>query len=504
MKNTEVMDLTTICQNFPSMPSPEINRDNYLETIEKIFQDGVQIIVLEGEEGIGKTTIMGKFAFRHPLNTFSLYIKPGSRWTSDPVMLKLDFCNQLEWALHRVELAGAENVDDGFLRSRIFELRKRARRERFYFVIDGLFEGEQMDQGLQNQILDWFPIGSTNCHFLISGDLGKLPQSLREIYSCKSFPISPFAPHDTATYIQQLGLALESNTVEEIHKVCRGIPGHLAIVRRRVLESADVQKSITELPERFSDIFEIEWRGVRPDDDSQQLVLAIMAHDRKSHRLAELAQLLNMEPNAVKALLQPLRLIDINPETGEVDFVSESFRTFVAQRLRHYKTQVTDLMIDDLFRAPQSDRSMAILPRYLDQAGRYEDLLNYLSPETLERMVEQSQSLIPIRSQAELGVSAARELGRVGDLVRFSLHRSVAEELNAAEVLRSEVEAHMELDNFGPAMALAQSAVLTEDRLHLMAIIARIRREKGESPELELLEQIRQLYDIGIHGWGTF
>jgi len=495
MKNAEMMDLTKICQSFPPMPSPEINRDNYLETIEKIFQDGVQIVVLEGEEGIGRTTLMGKFALRHPLNTFSLYIKPGTRWSSDPTLLKMDFCNQLEWALRQIELGGSENVDDGFLRSRIFELGKRARRERFYFIIDGLFEGEQIDQGLQNQILDWFPIGSSNCHFLISGDLGKLPQSLREKYSCKSFPISPFALHDTATYIQQLGLALESDTVEEIHKVCRGIPGHLAIVRRKILESADVQASITELPKQFSDIFELEWRGVRPNDDSQQLVLAIMAHDRKSHHLTEVAQLLSIEPDAVKTLLQPLRLIDINPETGEVDFVSESFRTFVAQRLRHYKTRVTDLMISDLLRSPQSDRAMTFLPGYLTQAGRYEDLLNYLSPETLERMVEQSQSLIPIKSQAALGVNAARELGRVGALVRFSLHRSVAEELNAAEVLRSEVEAQMKLGNFASAMALAQSAVLTEDRLHLMAIIARIQRENGAPPEPELLEQIRQLYD---------
>jgi MoxR-like ATPase len=69
MKTIEVIDLTKICQNFPSMPSPDINRDNYLETIDKIFLDGVPIIVLEGEEGIGKTTLMGKFALRHPLNS---------------------------------------------------------------------------------------------------------------------------------------------------------------------------------------------------------------------------------------------------------------------------------------------------------------------------------------------------------------------------------------------------------------------------------------------------
>src|SRR5262249_38487027 len=45
------------------------------------------------------------------------------------------------------------------------------------------------------------------------------------------------------------------------------------------------------------------------------------------------------------------------------------------------------------------------------------------------------------------------------------------------------------------AIALAQSTILKEDRLHLLATINRIRRQSGLLPEPELTEQIRLLYD---------
>ncbi len=37
MNNVEIMDLTLVCQSFPSISKPQIQRDNILETIEAIF-----------------------------------------------------------------------------------------------------------------------------------------------------------------------------------------------------------------------------------------------------------------------------------------------------------------------------------------------------------------------------------------------------------------------------------------------------------------------------------
>lgn len=494
MRAIEVMDLTTVCQDFPQMPEPEISRENHLQTIESIFQGGIKIIFIEGEEGIGKTTLLGRFALHHPKHTFSLFIRPGERWSSDPAMLKLNFCNQLEWALYERELQGDGNIDDGFLRSRIFQLTKRARRERFFFVIDGLFESDSSSQDLQNQVLDWLPIGNNNFYFLISGDSITLPPSLRERYSHKSYPVSFVNASDTTWYLQQIGCDVDLECANEIHKICRGLPGRLTIVRR-ILETTDLQTLISKMPEQLVDLFEIEWRAVNTNDRQQQLLIALIAHDRKTKKLTQLAHLLNMTMAEISGLIKPIRFIYVDPDTHDVAFVPDSFRAFAAQRLHEYKTPVYDLIIENLFRTPDSEDSTVLLPQYLSQAGRYDDLLTYLTPEAFDRIITHSQSLIPIRNQAELGVSAARKRERVGELVKFGLYKSVSAELNAVEVLRSEVEAYMGLGNETAALDLAHSAVLTEDRLHLLAVIARIKQEKSEPLlDSELLQEIRQLY----------
>jgi hypothetical protein len=310
----------------------------------------------------------------------------------------------------------------------------------------------------------------------------------------KTFPVSAFTLDETLKYFQELDSELEQSTIDEIYKITRGIPGRLAIVRR-ILGSSEPQVLLDEMPVKLSDLFEIEWRAVTQENENQVKILAIMAHDAKIHRTSELGELVGIAAEEVKLLLEPLGFIELDSETNEVGFVSESFRRFAEEQLRSYRGQVMDWIIDDLFKFRESENSMIYLPRYLSQEGRYDDLLEYLTPETFEKLVEHTQSLAPISSQAELGVKAARSLGRVGDLIRFSLQKSVIEDLNATEVLRSEVEACMALGKEVAALALAENAALAEDRLHLMSIIARIKKEKGEPQDFALLDRIRQLHE---------
>jgi KaiC/GvpD/RAD55 family RecA-like ATPase len=134
----EVMDLTLVCQSFPREPMPEIRRDNILDTIERTFAGDNEVVMIEGGEGLGKTTLLAQFARRHANHAFSLFIKPASSFGYDPASLRYDLCCQLLWVLRQDESCKPEDTDEVYLRYRILELRKRARRETYYFIIDGL------------------------------------------------------------------------------------------------------------------------------------------------------------------------------------------------------------------------------------------------------------------------------------------------------------------------------------------------------------------------------
>jgi hypothetical protein len=121
--------------------------------------------------------------------------------------------------------------------------------------------------------------------------------------------------------------------------------------------------------------------------------------------------------------------------------------------------------------------------------------------------LERHQSLVPLQQMASLGVEAAQQLERDGDLTRFSLQKAVMIEVGKAVIWRSEVAAYMALDDYTAALALAQGTSLKEDRLHLLAVIVKAKRKQGLAAEPELVEQIHQLYQqidhatLGEHAW---
>jgi len=152
MVKIEVMDLTVVCQSFPELPEPQIHRENFLDTIDRIFESGTELVVAEGKEGIGKTTLLAQFAARHPNHALSLFIRP-TRWACDPEILRFDLCNQVHWALRQEELASMPDLGDAFLRTSWSKLRKRTRyrKETFYFVVDGLDEIPEENAHVRNR-----------------------------------------------------------------------------------------------------------------------------------------------------------------------------------------------------------------------------------------------------------------------------------------------------------------------------------------------------------------
>jgi hypothetical protein len=483
----EVMDLTLVSHSFPRLPELLIPRDNLLNTIERMFGGAIELVMIEGDEGLGKTTLLAQFARRHPDHTFSVFIKAASKFGYDPATVRYDLCCQLLWALRTDESCKPEEADDGYLRKLLLELRKRARREAFYFVLDGM--ADIPDESIRSVILEMLPLGE-GFYFLLSGNLDLLPSHVRKRVECKSWEMASFSLDETIKYFADH--ALEPDLVEELYQACgRGIPGHLASARRNILAGQDPR---TLLKDKLTDLFEKEWNQVLNDEWALQ-ALGIITHALHRPSVEELTRLIGQDKERVEAMLAGIAFLTIGERTSEVSFESDAFRKFATTQLRDRRQQVIDLIINDLTARPESEVTVSHLPMYFEQRGKLKEVLECLSPDYFARIVEHSQSLVPVRQKADLGISAAMALRDVGELLRLSMQKSVIAELEGAEVWRSEIEALMALNDYPGAMNLAQSMLLKEDRLHLLAVIAKSRREHGRPAETELLQQIRILYD---------
>jgi len=283
----------------------------------------------------------------------------------------------------------------------------------------------------------------------------------------------------------------------EFHRAAKGVPANLASIKR-LLESGTTPQSLMDrLPVTLPSLFEFEWQqAVSPSDQLQLDTLTLLSHDRRKHTVSDAAETFGASPEAVRSSLSSLTFVKIPvEEDAGIEFVSESFRRFAAARLENRRDRVRSVQIDALLRRPESEDALAFLPAYLDEAGRLDDLLEFLSPDHFAAMIQSSQSLTPVQQKAELGLSTALRLDRDGDLFRFGLQRTVIADLDACEITRSEIEARMALGDYQSALALAQSSVLKQDRLRLLAVIARLRKQADLPPEPELLDQVSELFE---------
>ncbi len=290
MPEQQIMDVVAVCSSFPELPELEIPRVSSIDAIEDMFKNGVHVVVVEGEEGIGKTTLLSQFARHHPNNTFSLFIISTSRLGYDPDTLRGDLCTQLEWALHQKDLEISESVDDKLLRIQLNKLKKRARAQRtpYYFVIDGL--DEVPSEGFKTAIfemLDMLPWGFAEFHFLLSGNYDEFSTKRSEKIKIRPYQLGRFQPEETKCYLGDLIENDDLLLLDEIHHTCRGIPGRLVDVRRN-LEAGVPAKVVLD---NLSNLFEIEWKRVDTTNNALLKLLGIMAFSHRNHSLDDFVRI---------------------------------------------------------------------------------------------------------------------------------------------------------------------------------------------------------------------
>lgn len=493
----EVMDVTKIASTLPQLGTPNIRRENMITTIAEMLHGETEVVIVEGPDGIGKTTLLAQFTNEFPNHAFGLFVRSSSRWAYDSEMLTRDLCDQIGWVLKKEAYRAEGDVDPAqLLRARIFELQRQANNERstYYFVVDGLNEIPEEDCHEREMILRLLPFGIPHFRFVLSGPLECLKNRPQKLGETTPFRMIGFTFEETREFF--CGLVEDRPALETIHKVCKFFPGSLASVRRLLRAGTKVEQLLQEFPERMPNLFELEWRVVENEDKLLRQALAVLAFDCRRHSLDSLSLLCKVEPTVLDGRLARCTFVERRTDGKEVSFVCEGFKRLATQRLSNLRRSVLDTAISDLMTSSESAEALTHLPGILHQAERYEELLNYLSPQHIGSLIDCGESWVPLHQKADLGVDTALRLERDGDLLRFGLQRATIASMESSEPWRSEIDAYVALDDFPAAYALAQRMVTREDRLHLLAVIARAKKTKSLPIEQELSDQIKQLYGL--------
>ena len=489
-------DITAVANSFPELPAKQVIRENILTTLDDMFNSGIQLLTVEGAEEIGKTTLLAQFAKRHATRTICLFIKPTSWFSYDLQILLRDMCNQMHFALQGKELTEDEQTDESYYRQLVFGLARMAARKNsdFYFVIDGIQDVPDESQ-VKSTIVGLLPVGIGRIKCLVAAEPEYIQNYLGRKIQAKTYVLSGLALEETFAYFSDL--QIDKKFFEELYKISsRGVPGQIASIRRLLEAGTSPESLLNDLAEKLPNLFDLEWTAVDQNNDLLLNLLALSSQPTPNHSVSDLALITRQTTETVRQLLGNLAFVRLPKSNQEVaEFVSERFRRYVEGQLTGRRPATRQLAIEYFLENPETDSALALLPTYLEQAGKLEELLAYLSPDHFSAMVNRSGSLLPVRQSASLGVTTAFRLGRDGDLLRFGVQRAALREFDRFSTLRSEVRARMALGEYDEAVSVAQGALLKQDRLGLLATIARFQKENGLTPTPQLLEQIGILFD---------
>lgn len=486
------MQLHSLSRGFPKAPEQEVIRDNLVDTIKTISEEN-DVVLVEGPDGIGKTILLAQFAKTFPDHSISLFIQPTSRLGYTIENLISILAEQIYFA-NKNEILVNERTDLRFLSSQVIGLERLAKRsgKYFYFLIDGLddvpFDATNVVESLLKELL---PIGLQGFRFIVTGDAGKVIPRLHKKTKIKSFQIPSFSLDETSKYLKDLSLS--KDFVEDFQKMCRGIPAHLAIVRRSILSGVPVELLLGEDPETLPEFIEMEWNRIDTSNDDLRLLLAILSFGDPPYSVSELALITGIEQEKLRTLLLTLPIIDFDQLEEEINFLSAAHKRFAERELKSFKERSQNLIIKYLMDDLESSTSLKFLPSYLSRTERHAELVQVLRPEHFAKILQTSESFFPLKNDVAVGLSSSIKSQNNEGIVRFSIHNSLLMELEKGDYSASEIKALMATGDVTSAYKLAQSAPLKEDRLQLFSVIASVKSENDESIEPELLNRISLL-----------
>ncbi len=468
----QVVDSTTISATFPNSARYSVRRDHIVDTIFQMLEDAsTEIVLVEGVDGIGKTTLLAQVAMRTADCGLNLFVRPLSSLATDPDYLMSDLANQAHYILFG-ELRADALATEAEFRALITGLQALARRSGrarpIVVVVDGLADFEESQRSARDELVrKVLPFGLPEFRFVVAGGQDALPENLLRRSEVRHCSVPLFSLGESKEIFS--GLGLDEGTVEAIYREARKMPGLMASFRREIEAGQTPSTLLKDAPKDLQGYVAREWASIEISDVVGKLA-GLVAFAQRPYTLAEAATLLDLSTNAVVDLLREIRHIVVNEPYDELEYVTEAHRKHASQLLKSRRNEVIDLIISRLSDTNRG-RGDEELISYLKIGGRNAELAGATSGEFLAHRLDASGSFLPVLRHSSDGLAAAVATGDPGEIFRLALLSSTLLELDGRGTLKAHIDALTALGDVDGAIALAQSAPIIEDRIASLAAI---------------------------------
>ena len=470
---TEIVRTIDVSYTAPEPPTPQIPRTNLTQTILQLFESNTDAVCVEALPGYGKTTLLLEFVSTVAYPCFSTFLKPSSRLSYDPVLVRSDLANQAFWYLKGTRLPYDTEPTDGELRSLWSRCARLLLRDRTigYIVIDGLHHISPQEQHILSAILDLLPIGVKPFQFVFSG-LPNAAHTIQERFvNLRPFTIPTFTPHESDEYLRDVVPTRDVRT--RYHLALSGVPILLASVRRQLTMTGidDEDLDINSTPDLRS-LFEAEWNLAANISESIKTALAYLIAFGYPASTESVCDVCNVSVTEVEKGFSRLPFLTFSSKANGWEFASETFRAFVEDKLSQQVRAATERIAVTLLENPDSDESLTHLPLYLERTGNTDTLLEWLNEGRLASILHKTRTIAGLDPTLRNAISVSHSGKNDGALTTYSLARSAIYQLAQTTGMEDEIRARSALGDIDGALAVANDASLLTHRLGLLAICA--------------------------------
>jgi hypothetical protein len=497
MNTSKIIDLAYI-SDIPDLPKNFVKRDSIVDQIEKMAQQ-YDVIFIDGDPGVGKTTILTDFVKDKTNRAISAFVNPNYKYSYSYDCI-IDIIYRQMYFLCNNDIVSDEIIVDinlfnsiqGNLFRKIKELRKKG--EILYFIFDGFEHLKNKDIETLISVFESLPWKESK--FIFTGKMNLFSIFLKDRkFTSYSIPISNFGISETKEYFKDLS-EIQSE-ITEIHRLSeKGLPSKLKEIKF-LCESHGGVKSFFESENTNSEktnFLETIWQEIDKEDKFLIKIISLIVFCDIELEVATIAEILESNSELIVSRLGEISFIEVNQ--NKVEFKLETLRSYLKHKLSISESEITSLLIEYYEKYQGEEESKYNLSDLYSKAKNWEKLTTFLSVDRFIYLLEKFQSMGNIRSQFNVGFEASKNYNTEFSeaRLRFALHKSSVKDLEINNLWENEIEARIKLEDHNHAIQLANSAFLKEDRLKLLAIIAKQLKINKNVEDAILADQIKSLY----------
>lgn len=492
--DVQILDLCSQSETFPKLPSYSsiIDRESEIEQIESLLdeQDEKRVVFVDGQDGVGVTTLLGLLVQRHPNHCISYFNDGFSRFSLSPEIVERSLVRQVYFYIYNTPLPDGMDYE---LNSLYLKLLHKAKTTPLFFVFDGFDDVPiEYEPGLRS-LFEKLPWGIAKFVFAGEQKSFKLfPSSKKTIQTVTANRLLPFSKPRVKDYFHKLDNSLSDSDLEELYDISHGFADKIEVLRSLYLKYKSFTKIIEEKESYSKTIYHAEISRLESAEDELSLILLSVVAFADIHTLEFLQAVLEKTESEVVEILGKNSDIVYIDDNGVVRFRSEALLKYMRGYLDEYQPQI-EMRLLSVYESNKALYAESLLPLY-KKLHKDQSLIRLLNDENIQEQLDQNRSQASLNIQCDFGYEAAMtDDNYLGDALRFAVLRSTSRQIEQNKLWDYETEALVVQGKIEEAIALTQNIYLKEEQLKSLAII--VKKSKGLSREKKesILLAIRQL-----------